>query len=215
MQRTLRVPALVLAALFAAASLAQAAGLATQAGSKLWLDGSSTVHAYSSTASKLQVTFQHDPAAWPADATGGDAIERLIREKGVKSMEVVVDVAGMRSGKDGLDKNMRKSLKADKHPEIRFRMAGYELAKATAPMTIDAKGTLNVAGVDQAIQLSVTATREGDTVRLKGTAPLLMTQFGIKPPTMMMGAMRTSDKIVVHFDLIVGVKDAAEVSKAE
>jgi hypothetical protein len=42
--------------------------------------------------------------------------------------------------------------------------------------------------------------------------PLRMTQFGIKPPTMMMGALRTSDDVVIHFDLLLDAKDGAALS---
>ena len=204
---------LILAALAATASLAHAepGELVLRTGSKLWLTGSSTVHDYSSQASSLEVAFRCDPALWPADATGGDAIEGLIRAKGVTTIDVVVSVTGLKSGKDGLDRNMYKALLAPQHPEIRFTMAGYAIGAVSdsAGTAIDARGTLKVAGVEREILMSATARREGDAVRLRCDVPLLMTQFGIKPPKMMLGAIRTSDKVVVHIDLVIGAGNAA------
>jgi len=203
---------LVLAALGGTASLAQAAPgeLTLRAGSKLWLTGSSTVHDYSSQASNLDVAFRCDPALWPAGATGGDAVEGLIHAKGVTAIDVVVPVTGLKSGKDGLDRNMYKALLAPQHPEIRFTMAGYEMGAANdSAGTIEARGMLKVAGVEREILMSATARREGETVRLRCDVPLLMTQFGIKPPKMMLGAIRTSDKVVVHIDLVIGAGSAA------
>jgi polyisoprenoid-binding protein YceI len=84
-------------------------------------------------------------------------------------------------------------------------MAGYELGVETTSgdLPIQANGTLTVAGVEREIQIAATAHREPDGVRFRGTAPLRMTQFGIKPPTTMMGALRTSDDVVIHFDLVI------------
>lgn len=216
MHRLLAVTIRAIAALVVCASLAQAAPgeLSLQPGSKLWLTGTSTVHDYKSQATKLDVTFTCDPALWPTAATGSDAIEGLIRAKGVSAIDVVVGVTGLRSGKDGLDKNMYKALLAEKHPEIRFKLVAYEFGAAhdTAGTAIDARGTLTVAGVDREIAIPATLRREGDTLRLRGSVPLLMTQFGIKPPKMMLGTIKTSDKVVVHVDLVIGAADPARAA---
>jgi len=183
-------------------------GFVVQPASKVWLTGNSTVHAYHSNATKVGLTFQS--AELPAAASPAEAMEQLIRGRGVTGLELTLAVAGMRSGKDGLDKNMSKALLAEKHPEIRFTMTGYEVAAGEAgAMKIDARGKLRVAGVEREIRIPVAAKREGDGLRLTGEVPLLMTQFGIKPPTMMMGAIKTSDEIVIHFDLVVGAGSAA------
>jgi hypothetical protein len=189
--------------------------LTAQPGSKLWLTGHSTIHAYSSQATQLDVVIQRAAMEFPADLPQGESIEKLIQSRGVSSIEVRVGVTGLRSGKDGLDKNMYKALLAEKHPQIRFVMTSYELADGETPETlaIDARGTLSVAGVEKEIRLPVKATREGDAVRLLGSVPLLMTQFGIKPPTMMMGALKTRDEVTIHFELLVGAGDGAAAAK--
>jgi polyisoprenoid-binding protein YceI len=220
MQRIKRIPILVLAALAVVASFVLAApgDLAVKPTSKLWITGKSTLHDFTSQATQLRVAFQQDSTRWPEGPIGVEAVERFIREKGVTSMDVIVGVTGMRSEKDGLDKNMYKALKADTYPEIRFGMGSYEAHESGTPagMTIDAKGMLTVAGVEREITVAVTAVRDGETMHLRGNVPLLMTQFGIKPPKMMLGTIRTADEIVVHFDLVVGAKDAAvAISKAE
>lgn len=205
---------LILAMLAVTATMAQAESrLTTQPGSKLSLTGNSTMHAYASKATKLDVVIKH--AELPAGAPHGDAIEKLIRERGITSLEVIVGVTGLRSGKDGLDKNMYKALLAPKHPQIRFVVTEYDLAAGGTPGTIaiDAKGTLAVAGVEKEIRFPVTAKREGETFRLSGSVPLLMTTFGIKPPTMMMGALKTKDEVMISFDLLVGASDGAAAEK--
>lgn len=204
----------LLIALALTASLAHAAGggLEVQTGSKLWITGTSTMHAWSSTASTFDLKFT--AAELPAADTPAEAVEQMIRARGVTAVELTVPVAKMRSGKDGLDKNMRKALVAEKHPDIRFTMSAYELS-ADAPAgttTVDARGKLTVAGAEREVRLPVTVKRDAAGVRMTGEVTLKMTEFGIKPPTMMMGAVKTGDPVVVHFDLMVapaGVTGAA------
>jgi polyisoprenoid-binding protein YceI len=211
MLRLIRLSALFLAALVVVAPMSQAGEreLALQTGSKLWLTGTSTVHAFSSTASKLTVAFRHDDSRWIGGVPRGEAIERLIRDHGVTSIDVTVGVTGLKSGKDGLDKNMYKALLAPKHPDIRFTMGAYEVVESAKPeeVALKAKGKLFVAGVERDIDMVATAKREGDAVRLQGNVALLMSQFGIKPPTMMMGTLRTGDQVIVHYDLLIGASE--------
>lgn len=220
MKRSLSMWMLFLAALVVAAPLVHglAGAVALRPTSRLWLTGKSTMHAFESEASRIQVTFEQDPAVAGDAASGAEKIEGLIRSKGVTSMNLVVAVKDLRSGKDGLDRNMYKALLAEQHPEINFRMGGYDVAAGDADgeMTLNAKGTLTVAGVDREMTVTGKAVREGDAIRLRGAVPLLMTQFGIKPPKMMLGALRTADEVVVHFDILIGSNDTeAPMSKVE
>jgi hypothetical protein len=205
-----RVLVLILAAMAVAASNAGATdlNLSVQPGSKLGLKGTSTVHAWHADATRLTVLFTHEAAAWESALPRGEAIEKLIRAHGVKSIDLTVVVQGLKSGKDGLDKNMYKALLAEKHPEIRWVMAGYEVADAKdGVLAIDAKGKVSVAGVEREVAMKATAAREGDAVRLRGEVPLKMTWFNIKPPTMMMGTVRTGDEVTVHYDLLIGASE--------
>jgi len=52
-------------------------------------------------------------------------------------------------------------------------------------------------------------TRDGGNatgldIRAEGALPLLMTDFGVKPPTALLGTLRTANKITVKFSLFVG-----------
>jgi polyisoprenoid-binding protein YceI len=202
--RLLALAALAAATWLAGAVPAARAGdaLTLQAGSSLWLTGTSTVHDYSAKATKLEVTFRSDPARWPANVTGTEAIEGLIRAGGVSGTDVTVGVTGLKSGKDGLDKNMYKALLAAEHPEIRFRLEAYQVGEAdTSGLPIRANGFLTVAGVERPVSIAATVRRDGETLRLRAEVPLLMSQFGVKPPKMMLGTIKTADKVVVHFDL--------------
>lgn len=196
---------------------ASAAPVELRPGGSLWLEGKSTVHEFKSTTTHLEARFSEIEARWPTGTTGVAALEAFIRAKGVSSMQLLVPVTGLHSGKSGLDKNMYKALQAEKHPAIRFAMSSYEVEDGKTPGTlaIDAKGTLQIAGVERPVHLPITATRAGDALRLQGSVPVLMTDYGIKPPTMMMGALKTADQVVVSFDIALEAKSDPGAPKAQ
>ncbi len=172
--------------------------------SKLSISGTSTVHAWHSKATLFKVTFA--PASeWPAGPADLTAVEKAIAAGALDSVQVAVDVKGMRSGKDGLDKNMYKALKAEQHPKILCTITSFE-AKATpsGALALVGHGRITVGGVEKKIQIPAQVTREGDALRVKGSVVVAMKDFGIKPPVMMMGTLKTGNDVTVEFDLVVG-----------
>lgn len=170
----------------------------TENESKLWLVGDSSLHVYSSTAHNLKVTVR-----FPSDKP---AFEQL-KAGQLKTLEVTVPVKEMRSGKDGLDKNMQKALKAEENPNIFFRMEKYEIAASTNPsreIPVKAAGILEIAGVKNEVVLNGTLNREGAGARIKGTKEVLMTDYGIKPPKILL--IKTYNEIQVHYDLVMDEK---------
>jgi hypothetical protein len=49
---------------------------------------------------------------------------------------------------------------------------------------------------------------QGGRLLVSGTRDLLMTEFGIKPPTMFMGMLKTDDKITIKFELQLSLAGA-------
>ena len=181
----------------AVATAASASTLSLAPGSTLRLDGTSTLHPFSFTASELRVD--------------GDIAART-----PSRLVVEIPVAQLHSGESGLDKNMRKSLKADQVPDIRFELTGFQIDSTGTDSTvgITAQGRLSIAGVTRAIALQAGCRYGADAVRARGQKELLMTDFGVKPPTMMMGTIRTGDKVTVHFDLnLVEKADSIQAGK--
>ena len=199
------------AALAAALALAQAATasdarvtlpITLGAGSAVWLEGTSSLHNFESRTSDVSVHFQRDAAARePMDA---QALDQLIRTSGVTGLDVDIPVASMRSGKSGLDKNMQKTLKADRFPSIRFQLAHYALSPTAGDTAgLQADGTLTIAGHDRPTKLTARAYRSAQGIWVEGTQALLMTDFEIRPPTMMLGAVKVGDRVTVHYRLLL------------
>ena len=168
-------------------------------GSNLWLEGDSTLHKYKLDAKELQVA----PRLESGGAAGGAGLEASAAKGGLKSLDVRVAVKGLSSGEGGLDSNMRKALSEDKFHEIRFQMDSYTSSPGTAAGSLDMKikGRLQIAAVEKPIEVDAIGVGDGDVLHVTGSKELLMTDYGIKPPKFMLGAMSVRDPVTIHFDL--------------
>ena len=166
--------------------------------SELSFEGTSTLHSFHCKTTKLQVSASVDPTYMEAK------LSQMNRP--LKSVDVVIPVKSLSCGNKGLEENMFKALKADKFPEIRYTLSTYEIAGTATDdlITLQSVGTLTVAGKEKAINLIVKTNRiAGGKAIATGTQAILMTDFGIKPPVMMLGTLKTGNKIVVSFKLNV------------
>jgi hypothetical protein len=171
-------------------------------GATLELDGDSNLHRYSAKARHIEVGVDLDEARAAAAATPPD-LETLVRGHFVKSFALVVPVDQLSSGEKGLDENMRKALKGAQYRNIRFQMDSYDVrmpSPSATAFTVTLHGRLSLAGVERRIDVAATCVRVGQGLRLSGSKELLMTDYQIKPPTLMFGAIKTADRITVKFN---------------
>lgn len=170
--------------------------------STLWLEGTSTLHAYSSHATAITATVE---IALPArEVNPRRALSRALREGSIEKFEFVVPVIGLKSETGGLDKNLYKALKAKQAPDIRFHLTSRSVKPSPlkpGSYVMDCAGALTIAGQTQDITLTADARATATGLHITGTKQLLMSSYGVKPPKMMLGTIKTGDKVVVHFDV--------------
>jgi hypothetical protein len=164
--------------------------------SELVLRGKSTMHDFSSKATRMQLAVELADVG-----EGASAIERLSRPGAVKSVVLTIPVEGLKSEKEGLDKNMHKALKAQANPNIVFRLDAPPTRPAAGAYKV--AGELEVAGQRRPIEMDVRASETPDGIVLEGDKALLMSDFGIKPPSMFLGTLKTNDRIVVEWRLVL------------
>lgn len=85
----------------------------------------------------------------------------------------------------------RKVLSADRNPEVTFRATGIERASGGWRVT----GELTVAGTERPAQLEVSEVAPG---RYRATGSVIQSDFGIKPYTAFMGALKVRDAVDVE-----------------
>jgi hypothetical protein len=176
--------------------------LTVAAGASLELDGDSTLHRYSAKAHGMEVEVGLDPTT-AAGAEGSPDVEALILGHHIRTFQLRVPVDQLTSGEKGLDQNMRKALKGSQYRQIRFQMDSYDV---TAPppggpaFAVMLHGRLSLAGVERKVDVGATAIPVKGSIRISGSKDLLMTDYQIKPPVMMLGAIKTANLITVKFN---------------
>lgn len=167
----------------------------------LELDGDSTLHRFSARTTDVRGAVYMDEEALPAQASD---VAALVRAGHVRSFDMAAPVEKLTSGDSGLDKNMWKALKSSQFKDIRFRADGFEIRPADtrgAAFGLALHGSLTVAGVTRPLVLTVDGFGVPGGVRIMGSTSLRMTDYAVKPPTFMLGAIKTADQVVVKFDM--------------
>ena len=184
--------------------LAPAAIAATHAGeplvlqpqSKLWIEGSSNVRDFTCTTTTFETRVQ--------STVPGTVSAVLSGTKAVESAELTVPAATLDCKNGKMNEHMLKALKAKDNPTISFRITSYDVAKATGGVNGTALGELTLGGVKKTITVTAHATPDASgALRLTGAYQLKMTDYGLTPPSLMMGTMKVGDNVKVGFDLLL------------
>ena len=99
---------------------------------------------------------------------------------------------------------MHKALQVKEHADITFRLLRLE-PRSGAAGAFRGIGVLKIAGVEREIALDITTERKGAALSVLGEVQLLMTDFGIKPPTAMLGMLKTDPKVTVVVETVLTI----------
>jgi polyisoprenoid-binding protein YceI len=140
--------------------------------------------------------------------TGGfdraDAIAALLAgEKAVTKATITVPAEQLECGNGTMNEHMKKALKVKDNPTIEFTVESYTLAKAADGTQAQLNGTLTLGGVTKPITVSALGKGEGDALRVTGVYEIRMTEYGLKPPTLMLGTLKVNERVKVSFDLLL------------
>lgn len=170
-------------AIVAAALVGIGSNISLEPTSKVWVQGESTVKGFTCNAKQITSTI---------NTTGNEEIALL-----VDNAVVTIPVAKLDCGNTTMDGHMRKALKAEQNPNIEFKLNSYKVDGTSATLL----GTLNIAGAVQNIEIPGTVQQEGSLVRVKATRKINMKEWGVKPPSLMMGTMKVKEFVTVGFDV--------------
>lgn len=167
--------------------------------SRLWFEGSSNVNEFECNAANYS-----GEASLPGYE---DPSSLLNMNNELLSVKVEIEVDSIDCGKRKMNSDLREALKADSFPEITFLFEEAELL--SEPQSIDdafevqVYGQLTVAGNTREISFTSEAYYQSrQRVRATGQTTIKMTDFGVEPPTALMGLIRADDELTVNFDLI-------------
>jgi polyisoprenoid-binding protein YceI len=159
----------------------------TQNAAKISIAGTSTLHDWHMASSEVtcEAVFETNAKGEPVRLT---------------SLNVTLPAESLKSGKGAMDKNAYSALKTDVQKQIAFQLVSAELSSKT----IESKGKLKIAGTSKQIDLaSAYVTLPDHSIQCKGSKKILMTDYGVEPPTFMFGSVTTGNEITVSFELIL------------
>lgn len=154
------------------------------ASSKMEIDGTSNVHDWTENVETINGT---------CTAT----IEGTTLQE-ISNMDISIPVRSIKSGKGTMDKNTYNALNADKYPNIVFKLKSASISGNKVVLN----GTLTISGKTQNISMTCGYAAHGKALTIKGEHKMKMTQYGIDPPTAMLGAMTTGDDLTIKFNIV-------------
>ena len=178
----LAVPALAAAAL---------APLSLQPGSRVWVDGTSTARAWHCESTR-------------AEGTAAAGTTDLAQLASISRAEITIPVSTLDCHNNTMNGHMRNALKADRAPQIRFRATSVQVTPTSADAgTAVMQGTLSIAGQDRPVTINGTVVRENGQIRVRGSKRIIMTEWNVRPPSLMLGTMKVRPAATVGFDVVL------------
>ena len=155
--------------------------------------------------SRLVVDGTSNLHDWTIEAKSMNGKAIVTKELGdlnaIKSLDFSVEVEQLKSGKSGMDKNTFKALKSSIHKNIIFKL--IKVVKITMVSennyTIETQGDLTIAGVTKRINQTFAVKIIGKKMIFSGKQKIDMTQYGVEPPTALMGTIKTGKDVTVDF----------------
>ncbi|MGB3799791.1 MAG: YceI family protein [Lewinella sp.] len=118
------------------------------------------------------------------------------------SLTFSLAVTDLRSESKGMDNNAYDALRADEFEQIDYLLYSATVSSETGGFLLKTKGKLTIAGTTRDVLMDVhlSVDQEG-TVTCRGAYDLKMTDYGVKPPTFLMGVMKCGDDLTLEFSV--------------
>ena len=168
--------------------------------SRLWLEGSSNIRDWTCRATSLEASVAVETSVRPAVKGSSQEV--------VKGVSVKVPIRMLKCGDRHMEAEMYSALKS---PETAPGFITAEVERipqgVISGQTVEAEATLTIAGVQKTVKMTVTSDSLPDgTRRARGTVPIKMTDFGIKPPRPWGGILRTADRVLIQFEIFIAAQ---------
>lgn len=167
---------------FTQSSVAQTYKIAQ--GSEIKVAGTSNIHDWN-----MQTT-----------AISGDAQVALTGKNltDVKTLNFSTVVKNLKGKEDLLNSRAHKAMKADKFPTIAFKLNSASVSGDV----VKGSGSLTIAGVTKEVAVQGKALENADgSLSINGSRKIKMSEYGIQPPSFMLGALKVADEINVTYNL--------------
>jgi len=155
-------------------------------GSRLWVEGTSTIHDWECTAGQVSASLDATPSGNGLASIG--------------ALTVTTPVSALDCGNGTMSGKARDALGSS---PIRFTLSRAQVGTPNGGrFLVEADGQLSIHGTARAQHIRVQGqSLSNGRFRFTGEIPVDMTQFGVTPPRAMAGTLRTGDRVTVKFDV--------------
>ena len=156
--------------------------------------------------SKVEIAGTSTLHDWTADVTkvsGSGKISLKGKElSGISALTITMDAQSIKSEKGStMDNNIYKTLKAKQYPAISFSLTKVNsITPKGTGFEVNADGKITIAGVTKTVNLLVNGTESSGNIIFKGSKKLKMTDYGLEPPVMFLGSLKTGDEVTIRFE---------------
>lgn len=167
--------------------------------SRLWIEGSSNINQF-----KCKANEYTGKALIPHTSLSETEADNPSNDLEIR-VEIVTDQFDC--GKRRMNRDLRNALKSDQFPKIIFEFSHAETISGPeendSTYSILVHGNLTVTGVTREIEFTAEGMYQNSgKMQARGSKDIRMTDFNIEPPTGLLGLVKASDHLTVHFDLI-------------
>jgi polyisoprenoid-binding protein YceI len=157
---------------------------------------------------KVTVTGTSNLHDWETSVTNFDGNLSVLMDEnssitGISLLNVNFYSKSFSSGKSIMDSKTTEALKAGTYPVINFKLSSITDKKTVNKIEqFTALGKLTIAGVTKDVSLSAfAAIGANGEVYFQGTKEIDMTEYGVDPPTALLGTLTTGKKVTVTYKL--------------
>lgn len=124
---------------------------------------------------------------------------------GLEGFGLTFPVHSLKSGESGMDSKAYGAMRAKNGGNIVFAASASKIVPgAPNQFSVKSTGSLTITGVTQSVVLTAACVVKADgSITCTGTDKLLMSDYQIKPPTYMLGALKTGNALTIDFTMIV------------
>ncbi len=166
--------------------------------STVYIKGTSSVHDWEVVVEKFEAGF-------------------LISNKDTKSISIndikaVFSGASITSGNKIMNGKTYDALRVKEHPDIVFTSDGMNnIIEKDGEFSGTIDGKLFIGGISRAISVSFSGKISENKILIKGLEDIKMSEFDIRPPTALLGTLKTGEKVTVGFTLSFLIPSASIV----
>tara|TARA_Y100000310_G_scaffold344159_1_gene455439 strand:+ start:764 stop:1264 length:501 start_codon:yes stop_codon:yes gene_type:complete len=124
-------------------------------------------------------------------------VKGALNDQTINNLHVSVVSKSIKSGKSIMDDKTYEALEAKEYPNIIFKANELTINDGK----INGKGILSLVGKEKEVPFTATTKQLGDgQLQVSGQVNLVMSEFGIEPPTAMFGTLTTGDEVTIEYN---------------